>query len=221
MFNATFNNISVISWRSVLLVWETAVPRENHRPVASHWQTWSHNVVSSTPRLRVVRTHNVLSCETFLTMSFSRYNMHKECNRYSVGSSFSHGRPKVNLYWGWWGVFKILQYSIIECNCVRKITEGLFRKYSTLWQHTCESLITVLKILYTLVRGPLNLKDPRLQPIAPIGKSGTDLWCCSQISWRNYVHCVLDCASIWSKSTHWLMIPYHWNSLILITNTYL
>jgi len=29
-FNATFNNISVISWRSVLLVEETRVPGENH-----------------------------------------------------------------------------------------------------------------------------------------------------------------------------------------------
>jgi hypothetical protein len=36
VFNATFNNISVISWRSVLLVEETGVPGENHRPVASH-----------------------------------------------------------------------------------------------------------------------------------------------------------------------------------------
>jgi len=36
MFNATLNNISVISWWSVLLVEETGVPRENHRPVASH-----------------------------------------------------------------------------------------------------------------------------------------------------------------------------------------
>ena len=43
VFNATFNNISVISWRSVLLVEKTGVPRENHRPVASHWQTLSHN----------------------------------------------------------------------------------------------------------------------------------------------------------------------------------
>ena len=34
--NATFNNISVISWRSVLLVVETGVPRENHRSVISH-----------------------------------------------------------------------------------------------------------------------------------------------------------------------------------------
>jgi len=36
VFNATFNNISVISWRSVFLVEETRVPGENHRPVASH-----------------------------------------------------------------------------------------------------------------------------------------------------------------------------------------
>ena len=34
MINATFNNISVISWRSVLLVEETWAPEENHRPVA-------------------------------------------------------------------------------------------------------------------------------------------------------------------------------------------
>jgi hypothetical protein len=47
MFNATFNNISVISWQSVLLVEET---RENHRPASSHRQTLSHNVVSSTHR---------------------------------------------------------------------------------------------------------------------------------------------------------------------------
>jgi hypothetical protein len=36
MFKATFNNISVISWRSVLLVEETGVLRENHRRVANH-----------------------------------------------------------------------------------------------------------------------------------------------------------------------------------------
>jgi hypothetical protein len=30
VFNATFNDISVISWRSVLLVEETGVPGENH-----------------------------------------------------------------------------------------------------------------------------------------------------------------------------------------------
>ena len=50
VFNATFNNISVISRRSVLFVEETGVHRENHGS-ASHWQTLSlHNFVSSTPR---------------------------------------------------------------------------------------------------------------------------------------------------------------------------
>ena len=39
VFNATFNNISVISWRSALWVEETAVHGENHWPAASHWQT--------------------------------------------------------------------------------------------------------------------------------------------------------------------------------------
>ena len=43
--NATFNNISVISCRSVVLLEETGEREENHRPVASHWQTLSHNVV--------------------------------------------------------------------------------------------------------------------------------------------------------------------------------
>jgi hypothetical protein len=46
VFNATFNNISVISLQSVLLVEEIGVHRENHRPAASNW----HNVVLSTPR---------------------------------------------------------------------------------------------------------------------------------------------------------------------------
>jgi hypothetical protein len=46
VLNATFNNISVISWRSVLVVEETG---ENHRPASSHLQILSHIVVSSTP----------------------------------------------------------------------------------------------------------------------------------------------------------------------------
>ena len=44
MFNATFINISVISWRLVLLVEEIGEPGENQK-------TLSDNVVSSTPRL--------------------------------------------------------------------------------------------------------------------------------------------------------------------------
>jgi hypothetical protein len=41
VFDATFNNISDISTRSVLLVEETRVTGENHLPAASHWQTFT------------------------------------------------------------------------------------------------------------------------------------------------------------------------------------
>jgi len=53
VLNATFNNISVLSWRSVLLVEETEVSGENQRPVASPWHTLSHNVVSSALRFDI------------------------------------------------------------------------------------------------------------------------------------------------------------------------
>ena len=50
VLNATFNNISVISWRSILLVEETGILGENHQSAASCCQAFSYNVVSSTPR---------------------------------------------------------------------------------------------------------------------------------------------------------------------------
>ena len=57
VLSTTFKNSAAILWRSVLLVEETG---ENHRPVPSHCQTLSHsNVVSSAPRMIVIRTHNV------------------------------------------------------------------------------------------------------------------------------------------------------------------
>jgi hypothetical protein len=59
VFNAAFSNISVISWRSLLLVEKTGVPGENHRLVASSRLILSHNVTSSTPDLSGNRTHNV------------------------------------------------------------------------------------------------------------------------------------------------------------------
>jgi hypothetical protein len=36
VFNATFNNISVISWQSAFLVEETRLPIENHPLATSH-----------------------------------------------------------------------------------------------------------------------------------------------------------------------------------------
>jgi len=37
VFNATFSNISAISWRPVLVVEEDGVPGENHRPRVRNW----------------------------------------------------------------------------------------------------------------------------------------------------------------------------------------
>jgi hypothetical protein len=37
VLNATFSNISVISWRPVLVVEEAGVPGEKHRPWISNW----------------------------------------------------------------------------------------------------------------------------------------------------------------------------------------
>jgi hypothetical protein len=47
VLNTTFNNISFIF---VVVSFIGGGNRKNHRPVASHRQTLSHNVVSSTPR---------------------------------------------------------------------------------------------------------------------------------------------------------------------------
>jgi hypothetical protein len=45
VFNATFNNISIISWRSVLLTEETGKPPTYRKSLIN----LSQNVVSSTP----------------------------------------------------------------------------------------------------------------------------------------------------------------------------
>ena len=50
MLNATFNNISVISWQSVLLVEETEYLEKTTDLSQVTLQTASHNVVLSAPR---------------------------------------------------------------------------------------------------------------------------------------------------------------------------
>jgi hypothetical protein len=63
VFNATFKNISVTSWQSVLFWWRT--PQYQKKTIdlhaVCHWQIFSHNVVSTALHLASagVRTHKI------------------------------------------------------------------------------------------------------------------------------------------------------------------
>ena len=65
VFNATFNNISV------MLVEETGGTGENHRHIASHWQTLLHNDVHPSPI--GIRTHNMSIRQWDLTITWETY----------------------------------------------------------------------------------------------------------------------------------------------------
>jgi hypothetical protein len=84
VFN-TFNNISVIWWRSVLLVEETGGPGENHQPVASHWQTLCHIMLYTSPWSRfelttsvVIGTDSIDSCKSNYQPEYQRKHKCKD-----------------------------------------------------------------------------------------------------------------------------------------------
>ena len=73
-FNANFNNISVISWRSVLLAGEIGVPGEKHRPVASNWLD-----LTMTGPLMCTRVYH-----SQLAFAFVSHSMHFNCFFYQI-----------------------------------------------------------------------------------------------------------------------------------------
>jgi hypothetical protein len=78
VFNATFNSISAIPWRLVLLV------EEIRKPLTCRWQTLSHNVVSIITRHHVLGTDSIGSCKsnyhTITNASKSIKNMEEVLN---------------------------------------------------------------------------------------------------------------------------------------------
>jgi len=74
VLNATFNNISAISWRSVLLVEETGRPGQNHRPVASHGQTLFTLMLYTSPRLRFELTASAVIATDYIGSCKSNYH---------------------------------------------------------------------------------------------------------------------------------------------------
>ena len=49
---------------------ETGVPEENHQPVASNWETLSHNVVVSTSRLELATYGMIDTDSNYHTITF-------------------------------------------------------------------------------------------------------------------------------------------------------
>jgi len=59
VFNVTFNNISIISLQSVLLVEEIGVPRENHWTAAINWNIVESGVSSQYNLNKCIHFRNV------------------------------------------------------------------------------------------------------------------------------------------------------------------
>jgi hypothetical protein len=75
----------IILWPAVNMAvrFIDGVPEEKHWLATIDWQTLSHNVVSSTPRLSGIRTHNVIgdcigSCKSNYYVNRSLYCVYEK-----------------------------------------------------------------------------------------------------------------------------------------------
>jgi hypothetical protein len=103
VFNTTFNNLSDISWWSVLLVEETGEPRENHPPVGGHWQTFIANIYSieyTSPWVGMELTTLVVMCTDCICICKSNLQYHHDHDGPCIYKWFCNnindkGRPKM------------------------------------------------------------------------------------------------------------------------------
>jgi hypothetical protein len=76
-FNATFKNISAISWRPVLVVEEAGVPGENHRPWTSNWTLSGRWFSPGTPASSTTKTGRHDIAEIFLKVALKHQNQNQ------------------------------------------------------------------------------------------------------------------------------------------------
>ena len=86
VLNATFNNISVISWQSILLMKDTRV---HHQPVASHWHTY---------HIMLYRVHLIWACFELTTLVLINTDCKGSCksNYNTITASTAHQRLHEN-----------------------------------------------------------------------------------------------------------------------------
>ena len=125
VLNTTFNNISIISWRSALLVEETGVSGENHRPVAKPLllfiSTLELDIQLS--RRRVGITKSVWPCHIFVPVPIQNLDFQWRMSQVCVCVSLSEVRDDCSFCWCLW-------------NCWPSLLKLLFKP---IWLHNTSS----------------------------------------------------------------------------------
>jgi hypothetical protein len=110
---------------------------ENQRPVASHWQTLSHNVASSTPHLSRIRTHNVSG--EFLCMFYSHNCcMLNRMQKSAITATF-HFRYKIKIQIL---LFQTSTFPLINCNFHSSCNNEILFKKLNVSEYTTTFIVT-------------------------------------------------------------------------------
>ena len=115
VFNATFNNISVVSWMSVLLVEDTWIPGENHRPAASHWQRYLVIEIE----LYILGLTVIIEQNHFLFVFQLFFKLINEFRRTYINICSSR-RVVISMH-NWWVLLKLNQQNLLS----RKLCQWL------------------------------------------------------------------------------------------------